>query len=199
MSNRLLSKKQKEVLEFITSFWKKEGRIPTVREVTKALGLNSSGSGYFHMKALVEKGYLSQDKNGRFYLKNLINEEVIYLPLIGTIRAGIPVESPEYIEEYIPVPKNFVKIPEKSFLLKVRGDSMEGAHILDGDLIIVQKQDTAQKGEIVVALKDGESTVKFLSENYGIPCLKPANPRYSEIYPPFKIIGKVVGVIRLFK
>jgi len=143
MSNRLLSKKQKEVLEFITSFWKKEGRIPTVREVTKALGLNSSGSGYFHMKALVEKGYLSQDKNGRFYLKNLINEEVIYLPLIGTIRAGIPVESPEYIEEYIPVPKNFVKIPEKSFLLKVRGDSMEGAHILDGDLIIVQKQDTA--------------------------------------------------------
>lgn len=199
MSKNNLSKKQKEVLEFIVSFWKKEGRSPTVREVSQALGLSSSGSGYFHMKALVKKGYLTQDKNGKFYIKNLINEDVVYLPLVGTIRAGIPIESPEYVEEYIPISKNLIKNSDKTFLLKVRGDSMVEAHILEGDLIIVQKQENAQKGDIVVALKEGEATVKIFSENYGVPCLKPANPKYSEIYPPFKIVGKVIGVLRLFK
>lgn len=193
-----LSKKQKEVLDFILSFWKKEGRVPTVREVCQALGLNSSGSGYFHMKALVKKGYLFQDEKGKFYFKNS-TDEIIYVPLVGTIKAGVPIESPEYVEEYIPLSKNFVKIPDKTFLLKVKGDSMIGVHILEGDLIIVQKQETAQKGDIVVALKEGESTVKILSENYGVPCLKPANPKYSEVYPPFKIVGKVIGVLRLFK
>lgn len=199
MPKNNLSKKQKEVLEYIVSFWKKEGRTPTVREVSQALGLSSSGSGYFHMKALVDKGYLTQDENGKFYIKNLIDDEIVYLPLVGTIRAGIPVESPEYVEEYIPISKNLIKQPDKTFLLKVRGDSMIGVHILEGDLIIVQKQENAQKGDIVVALKEGETTVKIFSENYGVPCLKPANPKYSEIYPPFKIIGKVIGVLRLFK
>uniref|UniRef100_A0A7C3SRI9 Repressor LexA n=1 Tax=Dictyoglomus turgidum TaxID=513050 RepID=A0A7C3SRI9_9BACT len=193
-----LSKKQKEVLDFVIDFLKKERRMPTVREVAKALGLKSSGSSYFHLKALVDKGYLVQDKNGRFHLRSNDGEEYCILPLVGTIRAGVPVDSPENTEEYIPVPRRLVKNPDLSFLLRVKGDSMIEAHIIEGDLIIVQRQPTAEKGDIVVALKDGESTVKYLSEEYGIPCLRPANKRYSIIYPPFTIIGKVIGLLRIF-
>ncbi len=194
-----LSKKQKEVLEFIKDFWEREGRFPTVREVSKALGFNSSGSSFFHMKALVKKGYLSQDENGRFYLKNFSGENYAYLPLLGIIKAGIPVESPEIIDDYIPVPERIVKSKEGAFLLKVKGDSMEGAHILDGDLVIVQKQNFANKGDIVVALIGDESTVKIFSEENGTFCLKPANEKYSIIYPPFSIIGKVIGLYRIFR
>lgn len=191
-----LSKRQKEVLEYIRDIWEKTGTFPTVREVSKALGLKSSGSGYFHLKALIKKGFLEQDSSGRFKWRNFMEESPRYIPLVGSIRAGYPVESPEFIEDYIPVPQILLRGKEGFFSLRVRGDSMENAHILDGDIVIVKKQPIAEIRDIVVALVGEETTIKYLKEKEGRLYLEPANPKYSPIFEPFIIVGKVMGLIR---
>jgi repressor LexA len=191
-----LSKRQREVLEYIKNTWEKTGTFPTVREVSKALGLKSSGSGYFHIKALIKKGFLEQDSSRRLKWRNFTSESPIYIPLLGNIKAGYPVESPEFIEDYIPVPQILLKGKEGFFSLRVRGDSMENAHILDGDIVIVKKQSSAEIDDIIVALIEEETTIKYLREKEGRLYLEPANPKYSPIFSPFTILGKVVGVIR---
>lgn len=191
-----LSKRQKEVLEYIKETWEKTGTFPTVREVSKALGLKSSGSGYFHLKALIKKGFLEQDSSGRFKWKGFKEETPRYIPLLGNIKAGYPIESPEFIEDYIPVPNFLLRGKEEVFSLKVKGDSMENAHILEGDIVIVKKQNMAEIGDIVVALLENETTIKYLKEKNGRLYLEPANPKYSPIFEPFIILGKVIGLIR---
>ncbi|MCS7201700.1 MAG: transcriptional repressor LexA [Dictyoglomus sp.] len=193
---RKLSKRQKEVLEYIRNTWEKTGTFPTVREVSKALGLKSSGSGYFHLKALIKKGFLEQDSSGKFKWRGFREEIPRYIPLLGNIKAGYPVESPELIEDYIPVPNFLLKSKEEVFSLKVKGDSMENAHILEGDIVIVRKQAMAEIGDIVVALVGDETTIKFLKEKEGRLYLEPANPQYSPIFEPFTILGKVIGLMR---
>ncbi|MGB9857176.1 MAG: transcriptional repressor LexA [Dictyoglomaceae bacterium] len=191
-----LSKRQREVLEYIRKTWEKTGSFPTVREVSKALGLKSSGSGYFHLMTLTKKGFLEKDSSGKFRWKNFTEGNLTYIPLVGSIKAGYPVESPEFIEDYIPVPKILLKGSEGFFSLRVKGDSMENAHILDGDIVIVKKQSVAEIGDIVVALVGDETTIKYLREKEGRLYLEPANSNYSPIFDPFIILGKVTGLIR---
>lgn len=193
-----LSKRQREVLNYIKKTWEETGEFPTVREITKALGLRSSGSGYFHLMALVRKGLLEKDEHGRFKWKYISEEGFRYIPLVGSIKAGYPVESIELIEDYIPVPEILLKGNGSFFLLRVKGDSMIGAHIIEGDLVIVRKQKIAEIGDIVVAMVGDEVTIKLLKEENGRLLLEPANPNYRRIEEAFEIIGKVVGLIRKF-
>lgn len=191
-----LSKRQREVLEYVKETWEKTGNFPTVREVSKYLGLKSSGSGSFHLKALIKKGFIEKDPSGRFKWKGFTEESPRYVPLVGNIKAGYPIESPEFIEDYIFVPGILLRGNEEVFLLKVKGDSMENAHILEEDIVIVRKQSKAEIGDIVVALVGDETTIKYLSKKEGRLFLEPANSNYSPIFGPFIILGRVIGLMR---
>jgi repressor LexA len=124
-------------------------------------------------------------------------DNVILLPIVGSIAAGLPTEEQEHLEGQYPLPKSS-SVEEGDYLLRIRGDSMVDAHILDGDLVHVRKTRDGNNGDIVVALVDGENTVKYLSKRGGRVSLLPANPAYSEIVPTDELIiqGRVVGVIR---
>ncbi len=125
-------------------------------------------------------------------------EEVVSLPLVGRVSAGVPVLAEQQIDELIPIPRRFVGWNDESFLLTVRGDSMIGAGIFDGDLVIVRCQSAASPGDIVVALREDEATVKRLAIAEGRPCLLAENPAYAPIRSEFEILGKVVGLLRRY-
>ncbi len=126
-------------------------------------------------------------------------EEVVALPLVGRVSAGLPILAEEHIEEMIPVPRRMVGWQEECFLLTVRGESMVGAGIIAGDMVVVRCQPTAESGDIVVALYGEEATVKRLTREDGRPVLAPANPAYPILRGEFEIIGKVVGLLRNYR
>ena len=123
-------------------------------------------------------------------------EEVVLLPLVGRVSAGVPILAEQHIEDTIPIPRRFVGWNDECFLLTVRGDSMIGAGIFDGDLVIVRCQPVADPGDLIVALLDNEATVKRLDVQDGRPFLRPENPAYAAIHGEFEVIGKVAGLLR---
>jgi repressor LexA len=128
----------------------------------------------------------------------LDDEEVVVLPLVGRVSAGVPILAEQQVEEMIPIPRRFVGWNDESFLLTVHGDSMIGAGICDGDLVIVRCQTGALPGDIVVVLKGDEATVKRLAVDAGQPYLKAENPAYPPIRGEFEILGKVIGLLRRY-
>jgi repressor LexA len=199
-----LTPRQHEILSHIAQSIRRTGIVPSVREIGHALGMRSPSTVHQHLSALSRKGYLRRDGDRMRVLEitdrtvRLEDEDVVPLPLVGRVSAGVPILAEQQIEEMIPIPRRFVGWNDESFLLTVRGDSMLGAGIYDGDLVIVRCQSTAIPGDIVVALKGDEATVKRLAVVDERPCLRAENPAYPPIYGEFEIIGKVVGLLRRY-
>lgn len=208
-----LTNRQKQVLQVIREFIKKRGYPPTIREAGERLGLTSSASIHAHMAALIDAGYISRDQMKPRALEVLMEEDsntnneyridtsnMISIPLLGRVTAGVPILAEENIEDYFSLPKNMLSTrdPQDLFMLSVVGDSMKNIGILDGDFIIVKKQQTAYNGDIVVALVDEEeATVKRFFKNAKKIILMPENDDYSPIEGTnISVLGKVISVFR---
>lgn len=199
---RGLTRRQREILTFVQRYADAHGYPPSVREIGQALGLTSSSTVHSHLSALGKKGYLRRDPSKPRALEVLRNEheipskKVVAVPVIGQVTAGEPILAQQNIEDYFPLPLDFVHA-EECFILHVRGDSMINAGIYDGDFLVVRRQQTATNGEIVVARIDDEATVKrFFKEEDRIR-LQPENSTLEPIYArEVAIEGIGVAVIR---
>ncbi len=201
----MLTDRQQAILNFIEEYARDNGFPPSVREIGRRFGIYPA-TVQDHISALERKGYLHKK---RFQSRTLSVSAPSRrpsdggIPIVGRVAAGLPLLAQENIEDMIQLPKDWA--PAGAFLLKVQGNSMEGAHILDGDYVLVHPQATAANGEIVVALIGDEATVKrFYRTESGIT-LKAENPKYEPIEierneaASFKVIGKVMGVLRVMK
>lgn len=201
--NRLendLSPRQQEALAFIRNYTGQTGYPPTLREIAGHMGIRGLHAVRKHLDALVLKGYLTREKGARTLFSGKLHPKAVPVPVLGRVAAGSLRESPEdHTKTWFVDPDWLPEGP--SFFLQVRGDSMKDAAILDGDYVLVRSTPDALPGEIVVAMIDGESTVKRLSRKGDQLVLSPENPDYSDIPVPtnadFRIAGVVVGVIRL--
>ncbi len=194
-----LTARQSQVLDFIKQHIKEQGIAPTRSEIALAMGFRSKTAAVDHLKALQKKGYVHLHSERSRGIKVLVEEdEDEGLPIIGSVAAGVPIEAIENIEKRVPVPKNLFR-DKPTYLLRVKGDSMTDAGILDGDLIAVQKTAKAREGQIVVARIDDEVTVKRLAIKKSGPVLMPENSAYKPIMlAPEELVieGVFVGLIR---
>lgn len=190
-----LNKTQEAVLNYIRDVISQRGIAPSVREIGEAVGLRSTSTVQYNLNALEKAGYIERDAN----LKRTIrlagsSVKATPVPLLGTVTAGLPILAQEQIEEYIPVA---LGKSGEYFALHVRGSSMINAHIVDGDIIIVEKTPVARNGDIVVALIDDEATVKRFYKEKGHFRLQPENDDFEPIIvKELVLLGKVVSVIR---
>jgi repressor LexA len=203
-----LTKRQQEIFDFIRKYSAKYGYPPTVRDIGKAVGLASSSTVHAHLANLEKIGLLRRDPskpraielldravgNAVDSVRSIVRSEG--LPLVGAVAAGQPILAEENIEEYIPVPE-VAGGADGQYLLRIRGESMKNAGILEGDFVVVRPQETAQAGDIVVALLGEEATVKrFYRESDHIR-LQPENETMEPIRSKeVKVLGKVVGLMR---
>ena len=207
-----LNKREKAILKYIEKQIKANSYPPSVREIGKAVGLSSTATVHGYLAKLEEKGYIKKEsQKGRTLrlLKGILKEEkkeapkqvytsreMVDVPVIGKITAGAPILAVENVTDTFPIPIDFVGNSE-SFMLTVSGESMIEAGILDGDYILVKKQNTANNGEIVVALIEDEATVKTFYKENGHIRLQPENSTMEPIIVPnCEILGKVAGVFR---
>ncbi len=192
------TERQRRILEVIRDFTSERGYPPSVREIGERVGLSSSSTIHAHLKTLERRGFISRDPTKPRALRREIGAapEVAVMPIIGKVAAGVPITAQENVEGEFVLPASFTRASD-AFLLRVQGDSMVGAAILDGDLIVVRPQPTANNGEIVVAMVDGEATVKrFYKEGARIR-LQPENSAMEPIYSSdVTVIGRVEGVVR---
>ena len=207
-----LNKKERAILKFIEKQVKEKGYPPSVREIGKAVGLSSTATVHGYIAKLTKKGYIKKEnqkgrtlkllkggleENEKASPKPLYNgKELVDVPVVGKITAGAPILAVENVTDTFPIPIDFVGNSE-SFMLTVRGESMIEAGILDGDYILVKRQNTARNGEIVVALIDDEATVKTFYKEKDHIRLQPENSTMDPIIvKDCKILGKVGGVFR---
>lgn len=203
MSQDAMSAKQQEILEYIKETILKKGYPPAVREICEAVKLKSTSSVHSHLETLEKNGYIRRDPTKPRTIEiiddcfNLARREVVNVPLIGTVAAGTPLLAQENIETYFPIPSEL--LPNKEiFMLKVKGDSMIEAGIFNGDQILVEKTNTAENGEIVVALLDDSATVKRFYREDGHYRLQPENASMEPIFvDEVQILGKVIGLFRM--
>jgi len=205
-----LTERQRQVLEFIDAEVRRRGFPPSVREIGEAVGLSSSSTVHAHLAALQDKGYLKRDPTKPRALElhfeagsgaQVERRPVRHIPLVGDVAAGTGVLALEDVRESVPMPEDFTGAGQL-FMLRVRGESMVGAGILDGDYVVVRQQPDAESGEVVVAGIPGEeATVKTLHRRRGKVVLRPENPRMDEmVFEPtdVTIYGKVVSLLRRF-
>lgn len=199
-----LTQRQQALLGYILDSIRGSGRPPTVREICRAFGYRSTGTARDHLHALETKGHLKRlrGKSRGLVPRNwpkILRAEFPPMPILGRVPAGGPLLAEENIEGTLDLSEEFAG--QKVFALKVHGDSMIEAGICEGDLVVVRAQDHAEAGEIIVALVDGESTVKRLARRNGKLWLQPANRRYEPIAVEgdTKVLGKVIGVIRSYE
>jgi repressor LexA len=197
-----LTKRQQEIFDFIKRYGTEHGYPPTVRDIGKAIGLTSSSTVHAHLANLEKIGLLRRDPSKPRAIEVLVDKakEVVApsgLPLVGQVAAGQPVLAEENIEDYVSVPE-IAGGGDGEFLLEVRGDSMVDAGILEGDHVVVRRQDTAGDGEIVVALVGEEATVKRFFREQDHVRLQPENKTMEPIRSrDVKVLGRVVGLCRL--
>ena len=199
-----ITAKQKEILEYIKYEILNKGYPPAVREICEAVHLKSTSSGHAHLESLEKNGYIRRDPTKPRAIEimdenfNLTRREIVNVPVIGSVAAGQPILAVENIESYFPIPAEMMPNQE-AFVLKVKGESMVDAGIFDGDHVLVQKQPTAENGEIVVALIDNSATVKTFYKEADHIRLQPENDAYDPIIvSDCMILGKVFGVFRFF-
>ena len=198
-SDEALTDTQRSVLEYVQAHLTKDHRPPTVRDVMRHFKWNSPQSARKHLLALEEKGYLEREEHTARGLRLSEDSSVgISIPVLGKVAAGLPLLAEENRESTMVVDPSLARGGRSLFALTVRGDSMVNAHILPGDRVIVQQTTHASPGEIVVALIEGEATVKTFRKTSNKVVLEAANPKYDPIVvtqdKDFRIIGKVVGV-----
>ncbi|MEX0833149.1 MAG: transcriptional repressor LexA [Actinomycetota bacterium] len=197
-----LTSRQRKIIDFIQVTVRRRGYPPTVREIGEAVGLTSSSSVHSQLRTLEGKGLIHRDptKPRAIGLAERSEADAVAVPLVGRIAAGSPVLAAENTEDYLAVPKDFASESDH-FALRVAGDSMIGAGIMDGDVVVVRRQDDAQDGDIVAALLPGpaedEATVKRLRRQSGRVLLVPENPTMAPIeMSEGSILGKVTAVLR---
>ena len=202
MKKKPLSGKQLEVLEFIKSELYKRGYPPSVREICEAVGLKSTSTVHGHLERLERKGLIRRDPTKPRAIEVLdssplsIVRDMVEVPIVGKVTAGQPILAVENIEDYFPLPADFLRGNE-SFILTVRGESMIEAGILDGDYVVVKQQNYASNGDIVVALIGDEATVKRFYKEKDHIRLQPENSLMEPILvQDVTILGKVTGVFR---
>ena len=200
-----LTRKQENVLKVIKQFIAEKGYPPTVREIGNTIGLSSSATTQFHICKLAEKGYIRKDNTKNRTIELLVpneyqnkKESVIEVPLLGKVTAGTPIEAIEIPDEYFPLPANLVDSKKEVFTLRVSGESMINAGIFNGDIIIVERKNTAHNGEKIVAMtEDNEVTVKTYYKENGHFRLQPENDTMKPIIlQQVTILGKVIGLYR---
>lgn len=204
MSYGKISTKQREILEYLKSEIVNKGYPPAVREICEAVNLKSTSSVHSHLETLEKNGYIRRDPTKPRAIEimddgfNLTRREIVNVPIVGTVTAGQPILAVENLEGYFPLLAEFMPKKE-TFMLKVKGDSMVNVGIFEGDKILVERQPDAENGDIVVALIDDSVTVKTYYKEDGYFRLQPENDRMEPIIlPNLNIIGKVVGLFRMF-
>ncbi len=205
MSYGKISEKQREILEYIKKEILNRGYPPAVREICEAVKLKSTSSVHAHLETLEKNGYIRRDPTKPRAIEivddsfNLTRREMVNVPIVGKVAAGTPLLAVENIENYFPIPMEFMP-NEQTFMLQVQGESMINAGIYNGDMILVKQQQTARNGEIVVALIEDSATVKTFYKEDGHYRLQPENDTMdSIIVSEVSILGKVIGVFRFFK
>ena len=203
MSQRKITDKQREILEYIKEMILKKGYPPAVREICEAVHLKSTSSVHSHLESLEKNGYIRRDPTKPRTIEILDDDfaltrrELVNVPVIGTVAAGTPILAEQNIEDYLPIPAEM--LPNKEvFMLKVKGNSMIEAGIYSGDKVIVAKQPDAENGDKVVALVDDSATVKTFYKENGHFRLQPENSTMDPIIlDHVEILGKVIGLFRM--
>ena len=202
-----LTKRQEDILKVLKKFMAKHGYPPTVREIGSMLNLSSPATTHFHLNKLEEKGYIRKNEAKNRALELLVpneylekEENVVDIPLLGKVTAGNPIEAIEVPDEYFTFPAAMINTKKEVFSLRVSGESMINVGIYDGDIIIVERKNTAINGEKVVAMtEDNEVTVKTFYKEDGYFRLQPENDTMAPIIlDKVSILGKVVGLYRKF-
>lgn len=206
MSKGNISPKQQEILDFIKQEILNRGFPPSVRDICEAVHLKSTSSVHAHLGTLERNGYIHRDPTKPRAIEildddfNLSRREMVNIPILGHVAAGEPLLAVENIEDYFPIPTEYLPNGEL-YMLQVKGESMINAGILNGDYVLVQKQSTASEGDMVVAMVGDSATVKTYYKEDGYYRLQPEND-YMEpilVYGELQILGKVIGVFRFFK
>lgn len=205
MSYGKITTKQKEILEYIKDEILKRGYPPAVREICEAVHLKSTSSVHSHLETLEKNGYIRRDPTKPRAIEimddsfQMVRHEMVSIPIVGTVAAGQPILAQENIEGYFPIPAEMVP-NAVTFALNVKGDSMINIGILSGDRIFVECCNTAQNGDIVVALVEDSATVKTYYKEEGHYRLQPENDTMEPIIVEHvDILGKVFGILRLFR
>lgn len=204
MATGKISDKQREILEYIKQEILQRGYPPAVREICEAVNLKSTSSVHSHLETLEKNGFIRRDPTKPRAIEildddfNLTRREVVNVPVIGQVAAGEPILAEQNIQDYFPIPVEFMPNAE-AFMLKVKGESMINAGIFSGDTVLVQRQSDAQDGDMVVALVDDSATVKTFYKEDGYYRLQPENDNMEPIIVDHcEVLGKVFGVFRFF-
>ena len=204
MGQGKISPKQQEILEYIKSQILERGFPPAVRDICEAVHLKSTSSVHSHLETLEKNGYIRRDPTKPRAIEilddsfNFMRREMVNVPIIGHVAAGEPILAEQNIENYFPIPMEYMQ-NNQTFILKVKGESMINAGILDGDMVLVEQRSTARNGEMVVALIEDGATVKTFYKEDGIIRLQPENDTMDPIMvTDVQILGKVIGIFRFF-
>ncbi|MEI3340433.1 MAG: transcriptional repressor LexA [Eubacterium sp.] len=205
MSYGKITDKQREILEYIKNEILNRGYPPAVREICEAVHLKSTSSVHAHLETLEKNGYIRRDPTKPRAIEivddsfNLTRREMVNVPIVGKVAAGMPILAVENVENYFPIPMEFMP-NAPTFMLQVKGESMINVGIYDGDMILVKQQPTASNGDIVVALVEDSATVKTFYKENGYFRLQPENDSMDPIIVnEVSILGKVIGVFRFFR
>ena len=198
-----LTARQKEIYDFLLRVIREKGYAPSIPEIGAKFKISSTNGVADHLKALQKKGYIRRVGKRAIEMVNAMGKAVLTatreVPVLGRVPAGKPFLSEENIEGLLTIPSDMGS--GKLYALRVKGDSMTGAGILDGDRVIVKQQGTAENGEIICALIEGEATLKRFYKKGGVITLKAENDKYAPIMlsqGEFRIVGKIVGLLRKF-
>lgn len=198
-----ITKKQTEILDYLKKQIINKGYPPSVREICDAVGLRSTSSVHAHLETLEKNGYIRRDPTKPRAIEivddnfNTIRKDIVSIPVIGQVAAGTPILAVENIEGYFPIPSEYLPAGKETFVLNVKGDSMINVGILNGDKLVVQQENTANNGEIIVALLEDSATVKTFYRENGHIRLQPENDTMEPIIvDDVKILGKVISLFR---
>jgi repressor LexA len=202
MANSVLSDKQQEILDFIKIEISSKGYPPSVREICSAVGLKSTSTVHGHLESLEKKGIIRRDPTKPRAIEilnddSIYQKEIINVPVVGSVAAGQPILAVENIEDRFPLPADFFHTNKELFILEVKGQSMIETGIYEGDYLIVQQQQVADNGDVVVALIDDSATVKTFYKENGHIRLQPQNSSMKPIIvDDCSILGKAIGLFR---
>lgn len=204
MASGRITAKQEEILNYIKNEILERGFPPAVREICQAVNLKSTSSVHSHLESLEKNGYIRRDPTKPRAIEilddsfNMVRREMVNVPIVGTVAAGQPVLAQQNIDSYFPIPSEYMP-NEQSFILRVKGESMINAGIMDGDCVLVKQQSAADNGDMVVALVEDSATVKTFYKENGYIRLQPENDTMAPIIvEDCQILGKVFGVFRFF-
>jgi repressor LexA len=202
---RGLTDKQERILNFIVEYVEDKGYPPSIREIGTAFEISSLRGVTVHLDALERKGYIKRANTSRSITvigktgSTSPKRNVSFVPVLGTIAAGVPITATENVESMIPIPQEMIRHVQGAFALRVKGDSMIGDHIMPRDLVVIKPQPNAEDGDLVAVLLGDEATVKRIQFNGGQVRLLPSNPNYDPIdvnREDSRVIGKVIGLVR---